>query len=66
MFILQNSIRCLKEGDDSLMIERLKKRVEVGDEHAFSLMGCCYRRGAFGVPQDSVKPMEWLRNSTSN
>ena len=35
-------------------IERLKKRMEVGDEHAFLLMGDGYAHGRYGLPQNST------------
>ena len=38
--------------------ERLKKRMEVGDEYAFALMGNYYDRGECGLPQDSSKAVE--------
>ena len=38
-------------------VERLKKRMEVGDEHAFYMMGNTYDEGD-GVPQDSAKAIE--------
>ena len=40
------------------MIKRIKKLMEVGDEYAFSMMGCHYDVGQFGLPQDSAKAME--------
>ena len=39
-------------------IERLKKRMEVGDSHAFSIMGYYYSNGLYGLPQDSTKALE--------
>ena len=41
------------------MIERLKKRMEVGDTNAFRMMGCHYYVGEYGLPQDSVKAIEF-------
>ena len=40
-------------------IKSLKKRMEVGDEHAFFMMGCYYDRGEYGLPQDSAKALEF-------
>ena len=39
-------------------IERLKKRMEVGDAEAFFLMGCFHDRGECGLPKDSAKAVE--------
>ena len=39
-------------------IERLKKRMEVGDTYAFFLMGNNYSHGWYGLPKDSVKALE--------
>ena len=39
-------------------IKRLKKRMEVGDANAFSMMGCYHSNGRYGLPQDSVKAIE--------
>ena len=36
-------------------IGRLKKRMEVGDEYAFGLMGSYYYLGQHGLPRDSAK-----------
>ena len=44
---------------DEENIERLKKRMEVGDAYAFFAMGNYYDRGEFGVPQDSAKAVEF-------
>ena len=38
--------------------ERLQKRVEVGDAHAILTLGCYYRDGEDGFPQDDVKAFE--------
>ena len=40
------------------VIQRLKKRMEIGDSYAFFLMGCVYSRGQYGLPQDSAKATE--------
>ena len=37
---------------------RLQKRVELGDAHAIFTLGCYYRRGADGFPQDYAKALE--------
>ena len=50
--------RMPKATSDKEVIEWLKKRMEVGDPYAFYMMGCCYRRGGYGVPQDSAKAIE--------
>ena len=39
-------------------IERLKKRMEVGDAYAFLMIGSAYTHGSYGLPQDSAKAME--------
>ena len=36
-------------------LERIKKRMEVGDTCAFEIMGNVYLHGRYGVPQDSAK-----------
>ena len=50
--------RTPKASSDEEMIERLTKRMEVGDAYAFFLMGCHYYLGRHGLPQDSAKAME--------
>ena len=45
------------------MIERLKKRMEVGDVYAFCMMGNYYKIGEYGVPQDSAKAVELWHNA---
>ena len=40
-------------------VERLKKRMEVGDAYAFCMMGCLHDEGDYGVPQDSAKAIEF-------
>ena len=40
-------------------ITRLEKRMEVGDEHAFYMMGGFYKKGAYGLPQNSDKAIEF-------
>ena len=44
---------------DAEIIRRLKKRTEVGDAHAFLMMGSHYGRGEYGLPQDSAKAIEF-------
>ena len=44
-------------------IKRLKKRTDVGDEHAFYVMGCFYDTGECGLPQDSAKAVEFWRKA---
>ena len=39
-------------------IERLKKRMEVGDTYAFGMMGCYHDRGEYGLRQDRAKANE--------
>ena len=41
------------------VIERLEKRMEIGDGHAFALMGNYFDRGKYGMPQDSAKAVEF-------
>jgi len=38
--------------------ERIKKRIEAGDPIAMQSMGCVYRDGGFGLPQDYTKALE--------
>ena len=45
------------------VIERLKKRMEVGDAYAFFIMGCYYDEGEYGLPQDSAKAVEFWRKA---
>ena len=45
------------------MIERLKKRMEVGDTYAFLMMGCYYSHGRYGLPQDSNKALDFFRKA---
>ena len=40
---------------DNEIIERLKKRMEMGDAYAFLMMGCFHDRGECGLPQDRAK-----------
>ena len=44
-------------------IERRKKRMKVGDEHAFFIMGCAYSCGRYGLPQNSTKALELWHKS---
>ena len=39
-------------------IERAKKRFEVDDDYAVYRIGCCYREGMHGYPQDHNKALE--------
>ena len=39
-------------------IERLKKRVEVGDANAIFTLGCNFAEGLFGLPRDRAKALE--------
>ncbi|KAL7524691.1 hypothetical protein ACHAXR_002169 [Thalassiosira sp. AJA248-18] len=39
-------------------VERIKKRVEVGDANAMHTLGCRHFHGDRGVPQDSNKALE--------
>jgi TPR repeat protein len=41
------------------ILERIKKRMEVGDEYAFFSMGSFYKRGECGLPQDSAKAVKF-------
>ena len=44
-------------------IERLKKRMEIGDTYAFFRMGCYHSNGLYGVPQNSAKAMKFWRKA---
>ena len=44
---------------DEEFITRNKKRMEVGDELAFFMMGNAYSNGLYGLPQDSAKAVEF-------
>ena len=45
-------------GSDEEYIEQLQKRVELGDAEATFNLGCKYRNGDDGFPQDDVKALE--------
>ena len=45
------------------VIERLKKRKEVGDAYAFLMLGNAYSLGLYGLPQDSVKALEFYHRA---
>ena len=40
-------------------IERLKKRMEIGDAYAFCSMGYFHKIGEYGLPQDRAKALEF-------
>ena len=40
------------------MEERYEKRMEMDDAHAIFNLGCCYKGGKHGFPQDSAKAWE--------
>ena len=44
---------------DKEIIERIKKRMEVGDAYAFGMMGNYCDKGAYGVPRDRTKAIEF-------
>ena len=47
---------------DSEMLKQVNKRVEIGDAEAINGLGCCYRNGRHGLPQDHAKALEfWHR-----
>jgi len=48
---------------DEEMIERLKKRVEAEDPIAIYNLGCFYREGIYGFPQDYTKALELFRRA---
>ena len=45
-------------GSDEEYNERLQKRVELDDTDAIFMLGCFYRDGEYGFPQDDVKALE--------
>ena len=45
------------------ILQRTKKRMEVGDAYAFYLMGCVHSRGRFGLPQNSAKAVKFYRKA---
>jgi len=50
----------LSSGEE--MIKRLEKRIEMNDALAIYQLGCIYRDGVYGMPQDSIKALEfWHR-----
>ena len=47
---------------DENVIDRLKKRMEMGDDQAMCRLGCCCAEGMNGFPQDWAKALElWHR-----
>ena len=44
-------------------IQRVKKRMEAGDAHAMFNLGCWYRDGVYGLPQDHAKALELFYRS---
>ena len=40
------------------VIEQMKKRVEIGDAEAIRNLGCYYKNGVYGLPQDRTKALE--------
>ena len=55
--------RTPKATSDEEAFERLKKRIEIGDEHAFDVMGCLHDEGGCGLPQNSKKAVELWRKA---
>ena len=54
--------RTPKSKSEEEAIERIKKRKEAGDAYATYDLGCCYRDGDDGYPQDYTKAIElWHR-----
>ena len=45
------------------ILERLEKRMEVGDAFAFYMMGCAYSHGRYGLTRDSAKAMALWRKA---
>jgi len=51
----------IKSGSEET-IKRFKKRMELNDSQAIHKLGCVYRDGMYGIPQDSAKALElWHR-----
>jgi len=44
-------------------VQRIKKRGEAGDAEAFFNMGCYYRDGSYGYPQDYTKALEFYHRA---
>ena len=42
-------------------IKMLKKRIELGDEHACLMLGCFHDKGEYGLPPNSTKAVEFWR-----
>ena len=55
--------RTLDPTSDEEILERLKKRMDVGDTYAFYSMGSYYFYGQYGLPQDSAKAIEFWHKS---
>ena len=49
---------------DEEIIERIKKRVEADDPMAIYNLGCYYRDGINGYPQDYTKALELLASGS--
>jgi TPR repeat protein len=49
--------------DDEEVMNRVRKRLEVGDVQAIYELGCCYMRGRYGLPQDWAKALELWHQS---
>ena len=49
---------CRTVHSDEEIIERYKKRIEVGDAHAMFNLGCCYSKEGYGLRQDRTKAFE--------
>ena len=50
--------RALAPKTDKEIIERAKKRVEIGDAQAIHSLACCYAEGLYDFPQDREKAVE--------
>ena len=48
---------------DEEIIERVMKRVELGDARAIHNLGCYYDEGRYGLPQDHAKALELWHQS---
>jgi TPR repeat protein len=48
---------------DEMMMEQIKKRMDLGDAEAMTNLGCCYSEGLFGLPQDYGKALELFHRS---
>jgi len=50
---------------DEEVLKRIEKRKETGDAEAINTLGCCYRDGEYGLPQDCDKTLELFHRASN-